>query len=263
MNQTALITGATSGIGLALAKVFAKNKYDVVLVARGNDELEKTKADLENQYHVKAYTIAKNLADSKAPREIFDFCAQKQIEIEILANNAGIATYGKFAETDLPQTLTMLDLNIRALTELTGLFLPAMLKRNSGKILNVASGAAFQPGPLWAVYAASKAYILSFSLAIRNELKGTNVFMTAVCPGSVKTNFQAATKGFNQTKLIKSGTKGKFMLKPEEVAQAAFKGLMKNRPYVVIGFINKLLAFGSKILPVSLTTAVSRWTLEK
>ena len=190
MSQLTLITGGTSGIGLALAKVFAKNKYDIIITARKQEELNKAADDLQRQFGIKVYTLANDLSKTEGPKQVFDWCQAQNLAVDVLVNNAGLATYGKFSEADLNQQLNIINLNIRATTELTGLMLPLMLKRGSGKILNVASSAAFQPGPLWAVYAASKAYILSFSLALRNELKGSGLHVTAVCPGATKTNFQ-------------------------------------------------------------------------
>lgn len=259
MNQTALITGATSGIGLALAKVFAQNKYNLILVARKQEDLNKTKADLETEYHIQVATIAKDLGDKNAPQEIFDFCQAQNLRVDILVNNAGFGTYGKFAETDLNKQLSLLDLNMRALTQLTGLFLPRMISNKSGKILNTASTAAFQPGPLMAVYYASKAYVLSFTEALHNELKDSGIFVTALCPGATKTNFQNLEKGFNDTRLLKSGN----VMSADAVAQIGFDALMQNKAFVIPGFTNKLIAFLTRLGPRGLVTAISRWTLEK
>lgn len=259
MNKIALITGASSGIGLSLASVFAKNHYDVLLIARKQEDLDKAAVDLQKQFDVKVYTLAKDLSLPNAPQEVYDFCRTQNLQIEVLANNAGFGTYGKFAEVDLAKQINLIDLNIRALTNLTGLFLPDMLKRKSGKILNTASTAAFQPGPLMAVYYASKAYVLSFSEALRNELQGQGISVTALCPGPTKTNFQNLEKTFSETKLMKNFS----LMSSDVVAEIGYNALMKNKAYVIPGFVNKFLAFLTRFGPRNLVTAISRSTLEK
>lgn len=259
MNQTALITGATSGIGLALAKVFAKNNYNLILVARKQEDLNKTKLDLESQFHVAVTTIAKDLSDGKAPQEIYDFCLQQNLRVDVLVNNAGFGSYGPFIDIELPKQLAMIDLNMRALTHLIGLFLPEMVARKTGKILNVASTAAFQPGPFFAVYYASKAYVLSLSEALRSEQRSSGVGVTCLCPGPTKTEFFSKELAIKGTRLIKSG----YMMEAADVAEIAYKGLMKNKAVVIPGFLNKLVAFSTRLGPRTLVTAISRWTLEK
>lgn len=259
MNKTALITGGSSGIGLSLAKVFAKNKYEVIITARKREDLEKVAADLRRQFDVDAKIYPSDLSRPEAPQQLFDWCKTQNINVDVLVNNAGFGLYGKFAESDLQKQLNLIDLNIRALTHLTGLFLREMLKRKNGKILNVGSTAAFQPGPRMATYYASKAYVLSFSQALRNELKSTGVSVTALLPGGTKTNFQNMQSDFNQTKLIKNMR----LMSADRVAEVGFSALMKGKSYAIPGLRNKFLAFLAQISPRNLATKVSGWTLDK
>ena len=173
--QTAMITGASGGIGYELAKLFARDHYRLVLVARSADKLSQVASELEKQYGVTVKTIALDLADPSAPKFLFDQLQREGISVDILINNAGFGVLGEFAKMAEDEIQGQIRLNIAALTQLTRLFLPAMLARGSGKIMNVASTAAFQPGPLMAVYYASKAYVLSFSEALANEVAGSGV----------------------------------------------------------------------------------------
>lgn len=259
MNKgTALITGATSGIGLELAKVFANQDYNLVLVSRNIEQLQKVAAVISKSYNVRVEIIAKDLSLPDSSREIFSELAAKNIDIDVLVNNAGFGIYGKFAESSLERQLGVIELNIKALTSLTGLFLPKMIKNKRGKILNVASTAAFQPGPLMAVYYASKSYVLNFSEALRSELKGTGIYVTALCPGPTRTNFQSLDKNFSNTRLFKSG----FFMTAEQVALCGFSGLMKNKAVVIPGFRNKVLAIAAQVSPRNLVTSISHWLLK-
>src|SRR3954468_13185859 len=188
-SQTALVTGASSGIGLELAKVLARHGYDLVLVARKRDALEAVAGQIEGQYDVKAHVFAADLRRREAPEAIWDFLRNEAIPVTVLINNAGFGLGGEFADTELTRELEMIQVNIAALTHLTKLFLPAMIKAKSGRILNLASTAAFQPGPLMAVYYATKAYVLSFSEALAEELRNSGVTVTALCPGPTRTEF--------------------------------------------------------------------------
>jgi len=183
VRKTALITGASAGIGLELARLFARHRNDVVLVARRGERLQEIAAECEAETGVTAHVVVADLASAAGPRQVYDEVMQRGIEIEYLVNNAGFGTFGPFADTDPEQTMNLVRLNIGALTELTTLFLPDMVERHSGRVLNVASAAAFQPGPLMATYYASKAYALHFSEALNEELEGKGVSVTALCPG--------------------------------------------------------------------------------
>ncbi|HEY8389734.1 MAG TPA: SDR family oxidoreductase [Clostridia bacterium] len=244
MNKTALITGASSGIGYELAKIFAMNGYDLVLVARSGDKLNELKNTLENQHNIKVYNIVKDLSAVESPNEIFGELENANIKINVLVNNAGFGDFGEFYNADLNKLSNMIELNINALTKMTRLFLPDMIKNKSGKILNIASLGSFQPGPLMAVYYASKAYVLSFSEAISRELKNSGVTVTAVCPGPTKTNF---------TEAANLGMSGLFVnlqvASAQSVAMFAYKKMQKGKVIAVPGFFNKIATIGVKLLP--------------
>ncbi len=181
-HKTALITGSANGIGYELASTFAENGYNLVLVDKDEEKLTLIAEEFPQKFGISVKTLVKDLSISTSPTEIFTELQQAGIKIDILVNNAGFGTYGVFSETDLTTELKMLQVNIVCLTHLTKLFLKDMITQGNGKILNVASVAAFQPGPLMAVYFATKAYVLSFSEAIANELEGTGVTVTTLCP---------------------------------------------------------------------------------
>jgi hypothetical protein len=248
----ALITGASTGIGYELAKVFAENGYDLVLVARNQAQLEKVAAEIESAHQVKARVLAKDLSLPAAPREIFDQLAGENVQVDVLVNNAGFGTYGFFADIDFDADTALLQVNIVALTALTKLFLKPMLARGSGRVLNVASTAAFQPGPLMATYYASKAYVLHFSEAIAQELAGKGVVVTALCPGPVDTQFQARA-GIHGSRLFKSGR----AMPARTVALAGYQGLMRGRRIVIPGFSNSALAKFVGLMPRSWVTYVA------
>src|SRR5712692_6004686 len=181
--STALITGASGGIGYELAKLFARDSYNLVLVARSADKLAQLAAELEKAYQIRATVVAVDLAQPDGPEQVFAATQKAAIEVDVLVNNAGFGQFGFYVETDLQEELQQIQLNIASLTHLTKLYVRPMVERRHGRILNVASTAAFQPGPLMAVYYATKAYVLSFSAALSNELQGTGVSVTALCPG--------------------------------------------------------------------------------
>jgi short-subunit dehydrogenase len=192
--STALITGASAGIGYELAKLFAHDRYNLVLVARNRDTLEQFATELQTQFGISARAVALDLTAQSAPQLLFDQLQRDGVLVDILVNNAGYGVYGEFAQMPEQEILGQIQLNITALTLLTKLFLAPMFERRSGKIMNLASTAAFQPGPLMAVYYASKAYVLSFSEALANELRGSGVTITCFCPGPTDTNFQKRAK---------------------------------------------------------------------
>ncbi|WP_165145281.1 SDR family oxidoreductase [Marinitoga sp. 38H-ov] len=244
MKKYTLITGASGGIGLELARIFAKNGHNLVLVARSFDKLQKIKEDLENKYNIKVEAIKKDLSISNSPKELYNEIKEKKIFVNILVNNAGYATFGKFYNLNIEKELNMIQLNVVTLVHLTKLFLDDMIKNNEGKILNVASTAAFQPGPLMANYYASKAYVLSFSEALNEELKDMNISVSALCPGATSTDF---VKRANMEKSRLFHT-----LKPmraDKVAEIAYYGLMKKKQVIIPGFRNKILAFSIRFTP--------------
>lgn len=189
MTKTALITGASSGIGRELAKVHAAHQGDLIIVARRKEELESLKKELEAKYNIRVTIISIDLSKGDAPEKLFQATEDQNLTVDYLINNAGFGGHGEFYQQDLGKMTSMIDVNIRALTALTRLYLPGMISRNDGKILNVSSTAGFLPGPLQAVYYATKAYVNSFSQALAEELSKTNVTVTALCPGPVETEF--------------------------------------------------------------------------
>ena len=190
MSKTALITGASGGIGYELAWLFGRDGFDCILVARSHDKLSALAARLESEFRVKTLVLPKDLSKPAAVDEIYEEVGAASMEVDVLVNNAGFPVFGLFTETNLETELEMLQVNITALTTLTKLFLKGMTERRYGRILNLASTAAFEPGPLMAVYYASKAYVLSFSEALANELRGSGVTVTALAPGPTRTGFQ-------------------------------------------------------------------------
>lgn len=252
-QKTVLITGASSGIGYEFAKLFAQNNYNLVLVARSQQKLIQVADELKEKFGISVKIITKDLAIPTSPEEIFTEIQQESLKIDILVNNAGFATYGLFSEIDLNTELQMLQLNVVALTHLTKLFLREMHKQKEGKILNIASTAAFQPGPLMAVYYATKAYVLSFSEAIANELSGSGITVTALCPGPTASGFQQRAD-MEQSKLVNN----KKIMDAETVAIIGYRGLMKNQRVVVPGRKNQLLALSIRFTPRNLVTQIVR-----
>ena len=247
MNKdTVLITGASSGIGLALAREFAQRGHPLVLTAPIAAELRDIAADVGRSFGVNVRTIAKDFETISASEEIFAELAADRIPIEILVNNAGLGQRGKFWETPLDRDIAMLRVNIEATVRLTKLFLPVMVRRGHGRVLNTASIAGFEPGPMLAVYHATKAFILSFSEAIATELEDTPVTVTALCPGPVDTDFFTKADMID-TQVFQRGN----VEAPQEVAKAAYTALMAGERLVVPGGLNKIMAFGRRILPES------------
>ena len=250
----ALITGASAGIGAELARVFAAHGHDLVVVARRAVELQTLAAELQRAHGVDVAVRAMDLARREAPAELHAAIDDAGLEIGILVNNAGFGTYGEFATTDLSLELEMLQLNVATLTALTKLFLPDMLTRGGGRILNVASTAAFQPGPLMAAYYASKAYVLSLTEALAAELRGSGVTATALCPGPTRSEFQARA-GMAGVRLASAGP---FLMDARTVAELGYRGLLRGRAVVVPGLVNKLGVLSVRLLPRRLVTAVVR-----
>ena len=257
MKLTALITGASGGIGEELARLFAADGHDLVLVARSRDKLARLAEELGGRHNVAARVIASDLARADAPREIFDELQAAGVRVDALVNNAGFGSYGPFAETDLRKELDLLQVNVVALTHLTKLFLPAMIERGGGYVMNVASTAAFQPGPLMAVYYASKAYVLHFSEAIANELEGTNVVVSALCPGPTETNFVAAA-GMEQSKLFERGA-----MDAHTVAVEGYRGLFAGKSVVIPGLRNSIMARAVGLAPRAWVTKIVRGIQER
>jgi short-subunit dehydrogenase len=252
-RKTVLITGASGGIGLELAKLFGRNLHNLVLVARSAGPMEKVAAEASMSDGVETHVLTEDLADPAAPRRLYAEIQRRHLQIDILVNNAGFGGGGEFWEQDEFEVLSMLQVNVTSLTHLTRLFLPDFVKRGSGRIMQVASVAAFQPGPLMAVYYASKAYVLSFSEALASELADTNVTVTALCPGPTETGF-AKRAGMEHSGLFKAN-----MMTAAEVARIGYQGLMDGRRVVIPGVKNKLLAAASqRLAPRAATLAVAK-----
>ncbi len=254
-SQTALITGASSGIGLHLAKEFAKHGHPLVLVAPNPTELADVAADIRSEHHVEVVTIDRDLREESAAQEIFDQLGKR--EIAILANNAGHGQKGNAWDIPLEEDISMISLNVMAVVRVTKLFLPPMLARGAGKILNTASVAGFEPGPGYTVYSSTKAFVLSYSEGLATELKETGISVTALCPGPTDTDFfpkadMLQTRAFQQTKLMA----------PQEVAEAAYKGLMAGERVIVPGLANKALVFMRRLIPESLQAKLNELLTE-
>jgi short-subunit dehydrogenase len=256
-KMTALVTGASGGIGEELARLFAADGHDLVLVARSRDKLSRLASELQDAHGVAAHVLAEDLSRAEAPREIFEEVRGAGLRVDALVNNAGFGSYGLFAETDLQSELELLQVNVVALTHLTKLFLPAMIEQGRGYVCNVASTAAFQPGPLMAVYYASKAYVLSFSEALSNECEGTGVTVSALCPGPTETGFVAAA-GMADSKLFDRGA-----MTAREVAEAGYRGLLAGKTIVIPGLRNAFVARTVGMMPRGMVTKVVRGIQEK
>ncbi|MFO0322170.1 MAG: SDR family NAD(P)-dependent oxidoreductase [Bacteroidota bacterium] len=255
---TALITGASNGIGLELAKIHASKGGDLVLVARNKSKLDELKTELENQYKVKIYTIGKDLSALNSAQEVYDETSKQKIQIDYLINNAGFGDFGMFVETDWNKELQMINLNITTLTQFTKLYLQDMVKRRNGKIMNVASTAAFQSGPTMAVYFATKAYVLSFSEAVDNEVRDKGVTVTALCPGATESGFQVAA-AMEESNLVK----GKKLPTSKEVAEYGYASMMKGKTVAIHGIMNWIMASSVGFLPRSLVVKVTRKIQDK
>ena len=239
-----LITGASMGIGLEFANVFAKNGFDLYLVARSEDKLKNLAIELENKYRVKAEVQAIDLSVPGAAKTVYDQIKNKGFDIEILVNNAGFGDFGFFVETEWEKERQMIELNILAVTHFSKLFSKDMADRKSGKILNMGSIASFMPGPGMAVYFATKAFVLSFSEAISNELEGTGVTVFCLCPGPTQSNFYKAAN-LKSSKIFNSD----LIPSSAEVAEFGFQALMTNKVVSIPGFWNKLMAVSVRFIP--------------
>ena len=257
MSKTALITGASGGIGYELALLFAGDVYDCILVARSQNKLKELAERLEREHRVKTLVLAKDLAKPSAVDEIYEEVTAASMHVDVLVNNAGFPVFGPFVETDLQVELEMLQVNVIALTALTKLFLKGMVERRAGRILNLASTAAFLPGPLMAVYYASKAYVLSFSQALSNELHGTGVTVTALSPGPTRTGFQK--RGVMEDSRLVQGQ----IADAASVALAGYRGLMAGKTIVIPGFTNKLIPWVVRLSPRGVVTRVVRRMQER
>jgi len=258
MNKVALITGASSGIGKDLAQIHAEKGGDLIIIARREEKLNTLKQELESTYDTEVRVVVKDLTNSNACEDIYSEVSESGIEVEYLINNAGFGGHGKFHEQYPDYQQQMIDLNIKALTKLTRLFLPEMVERNSGRIMQVASTAGLIPGPLQAVYFATKSYVLSLSQAIAEEVSDTNVTCTALCPGATETEFveQANLEGTN---LIESG-----MEKSRSVAEKGYNAMVKGKLIEITDIKLKItLDWIVPLMPRKMVLKTARKTQEK
>ncbi len=254
-GKYALITGATFGIGYELAKLFASDGHNLILIARNKKRLDEISVGLSDKYKIHIITIEKDLSVPNSANDVFEQISRENIHVEYLVNNAGFGLHGNFSETDLNIELEMIQLNITSLVQLTKLFLPKMIANKSGRIMNVASTAAFQPGPFMSIYYATKAFVLSFSETLDCELKGSGVISSAFCPGPTKTDFLSRA-GMESTFIIKSKIIG--LMSAEKAAKIGYKGFMKGKRLIIPGILNRMGVLSVKLAPRKLITSVIR-----
>lgn len=258
MNKTALITGASKGIGRELAILFAEKRCHLVLVARSEKELIQFKKELEEQFSVTVLVLVNDLSLPETAQELFDEIKGRDIDPDYLVNNAGFGDYGAFADTSWERYEKMIALNVTTLTHLTHLFVNDWRGRKHGRILNISSTAAFQPGPMMAVYFATKAFVLHLSEAIGDELKEDHITVTALCPGPTDTHFGEESK-MNASQLVKNVK----IAGAREVAQLGFNAMMKGKPVAIHGAMNRLVPFFIRFLPRIWVTRLSAKVMRK
>jgi short-subunit dehydrogenase len=252
-NETALITGASAGIGTELARLFAADKSSLVLVARRKERLDELATELRGKYGIDVRVVAADLGRPDAPEEIADTLARDGVTVDVLVNNAGFGAVGAFAQIDAARQVEMVQVNVAALTHLTRLLLPGMIERGKGGVLNVASTAGFQAGPYMAVYYATKAYVISLSEALHDELAGRGVKLTCLCPGPTETEF-AATAEMEKSRMFK--------LRPmtaEQVARIGYRAFRRGKLLVVTGWMNYLGTLGARYSPRFVARGIAKW----
>lgn len=250
----ALVTGASSGIGLELARVLAREGHPLVLVARRTEPMRALADELSKAHGTACVVVGADLGQPEGVATVVREVRERQLEVEVLVNNAGFGLAGGFTALPAESQLGMIDLNIRSLTALTHAFLPGMVARRRGYVLQVASSAAFQPGPFMAVYYASKAYVLSFSAALHEELRGTGVHVTALCPGYTETQF-ASRAAEHQTPRLFAGPLGRGDAR--HVAEVGYRALMRGRTVVVPGLVDRVLSWLVPFSPLALKLRIT------
>ncbi|SFU61659.1 hypothetical protein SAMN04487886_107610 [Clostridium sp. DSM 8431] len=250
LNKYTLITGGTEGIGLELAKLFAKDKHNLIIVARNEERLERVQKEIERDYKVKVEIISLDLSIEESYEKIYDFVEKNNYFVDNLINNAGLGCFGYFKDLDINKQDTLIKVNVLALTNLTHYFLGKMIEVNEGGILNVASTAAFSSGPKMSTYYASKAFVLSLTEAIHEEVKGSKIKVSCLCPGAVKTSFQ------KKAEIVKNEKAAYLLMNPKEVARCAYEGYKKGNVIIIPGTKNKLLVLANKFIPRSLARKI-------
>lgn len=252
MKSYALITGATSGIGLELAEIHASKKGNLILVGRNSAKLSELKRELTDKYKIDVVAFSVDLSKADRVTKLIHRIKDQRLKVKYVINNAGFGLYGHFKDENIDRNLEMVDLNIRALTQLSHAFLSDMLQDNKGYIMNVGSVASFLPGPLMSVYYASKNFVLAFSQALGNELKGTGISVTCLCPGPTQTNFTKTARGEN-AKMLNSN-----LMSGKDVAQIGYEAMLKRKTISIPGFKNKLIVCLAKFLPRKTTLKMVR-----
>jgi hypothetical protein len=250
-KDRALITGGSTGIGAALADVFADHGCDLILVARNRDKLEARANEIRQRSGVDVVCIPEDLTDPDGARRLHATVAAQQLDVHYLVNNAGVGLYGQFVNTDLAAEVRMIQLNVTSLVDLTKRFVPAMVARRSGRVLNVASTAAFVPGPWMSVYYATKAFVLSFSEALDYELKPHGISVTTLCPGPTESEFKVRA-GSQRSRLFEA-----FVMDAPRVARVGFDAMMNGKPLAVPGLRNKLIPIAARAIPRSVIATLS------
>lgn len=258
MSKTALITGASSGIGLELAKIHAANNGNLILVARSEEKLLSLKNELEKQFNVTVTAFVKDLSLPQSAQELYELIKIKNLQVDYLINNAGFGDFGLFVNNSLEKAQKMIHLNITSLTELCKLFLQDMSLQKVGKIMNVASTAAFQPGPMMAVYFATKAYVLSFSEALANEVKPLGITVTALCPGITQSGFLSIAQ-MEESKMVK----GRVLVTSKQVAEFGYKAMLAGKTVAIHKTLNYILANANRFVPRNLSVKIARFVLDK
>lgn len=256
-KKFAVITGASSGFGREFARIFAREGHNVLLVSDAAKDLRKVTVEITKQFPVEARYLVMDLTHADAGAKIFQYLKKNHIAVSVLVNNAGLGNYGKFASVSLEKQRALLEVNMGILTELCHRVIPHMLKNKEGRILNVASMAAFQPGPYYATYYASKAYVLLLTEAIREEYKRESITISALCPGPSPTNFFSKAPMKDSSWVLRAS-----MLPPSTVAELGYRGLMKGKDIIIPGLMFRLIPFGSRLLPRRLMTKISRFMVE-
>ena len=250
-KQRALITGGSVGIGAALADVFAGHGHDLILVSRNREKLEARGRAIHDRFGIDVVCLPEDLTDPQGSRRLYDTVAGRGLDVHYLVNNAGVGVYGKFATTDLDAELKMIQLNVTSVVGLTKRFLPAMIARRGGRILNVASMAAFLPGPWMSVYYATKAFLLSFSQAIDYELKPNGITVTTLCPGPTESEFKVRA-GSERSQLFDA-----FVMDAPRVARVGYDAMMKGKAVAIPGVRNKLIPLAVRVTPRPLIAQLS------
>lgn len=258
MNEYALITGASRGIGREIASLLAEKGYHLLLTARSETELREFSESLEKQYSIKAFYFVADLSNKTTVTDLVQWCTQQTNTLSILVNNAGYGLFGQFSDLSLQEQLDMLNLNISSVVELTHRLLPLLSTQKQAYILNIASTAAYQAVPSLAVYSATKSFILSFSRAIRYELKNTPISVSCLCPGPTETGF-ASRAGLDDF----ADLAAKFNMSPKKVAEAGLNGLFHKKAEIIPGFTNRISAFGTRLLPKALIEKIAAGLYQK